>query len=124
MGLMCGWRFSSPRPLYTQREPPVHTIRTHGSELYTRLEVGMATVRTDFRLPVPLLERVDSARGGETRTRFLVRALEAFLDDVPVHGVAKVTQELNSHSPFAEGPAGTYGVRISSSVAKAGVTPR
>jgi hypothetical protein len=36
----------------------------------------MATPVVNFRLPLPLLERIDAARGAEPRTRWLVRAAE------------------------------------------------
>lgn len=43
-------------------------------------EVAMPTPITNFRLPEPLLTRIDAARGPETRTSFLIRALEAQID--------------------------------------------
>lgn len=40
----------------------------------------MATPVSNFRLSPELLRRVDQARGSESRTSFLVRALEAQLE--------------------------------------------
>jgi hypothetical protein len=104
----------------------------------------MATVRTDFRLPLPLLERVDVARGGETRTRFLVRALENQLEleaatglptvldsDVPLVAPVFVADPSFEVEPFPEVVVGTdpeargFNDRVAvSSSAKAGVVPR
>ncbi len=39
----------------------------------------MATPIVNFRLPLVLLERIDAARGEESRTAWLIRAAEAQL---------------------------------------------
>lgn len=60
----------------------------------------------NFRLPPALLERIDGARGEESRTGWLVRAIEHELDGPAAVASARPTP------------------RVSSADAKAGVLPR
>lgn len=80
----------------------------------------MATPLCNFRLPPALLERVDAARGNETRTAFLIRALEDALvrDDELPPDVAGAAASVSQALAAAERRA------ASSAVAKAGVRPR
>lgn len=96
---------------------------------------------TGFRLPLHLLERIDSARGGESRTSWLIRAAEAQLDaGRQTFGGAPVVEDVRvpegnalvcSPDPAVgvpvefrdEVPAGAFS-RLLASDAKAGVVPR
>jgi hypothetical protein len=69
----------------------------------------MPTAITNFRLPTPLLERIDAARGQESRTSWLKRAAESQL---------AVTAGADASSEAPRRSA------ASSADAKAGVTPR
>lgn len=69
----------------------------------------MPTPITNFRLPTPLLERIDSDRGQESRTSWLKRAAEAQL--AVKAGVDASSEALRRSA-------------ANSADAKAGVTPR
>lgn len=90
----------------------------------------MPTPIRGFRLPVPLVERIDAARGSESRTSWLVRACEAQLE----RGVSDA-RELDGLRNIVESAQGSARERIAASLdgplgpvssfdAKAGVVPR
>lgn len=87
---------------------------------------------TGFRLPLLLLERIDAARGEESRTSWLVRSAEEQLDDrspkvvggVPPVDVLAVEERAMRKEMIDEAGRELYHGPTSSSAAKAGVVPR